>query len=157
MESFQEQVQLLLKSQYLHLEDYINSQTRLRNILRQQTPSDAISSPLLANHEGRQQQVAVLAVYDTTEQVRKDLQQLSEFVNRLSKNENNNDNERLRMALQIHLECSQRVVTTCYNCGNQWHTLGIHVSYDQNNATEIQLTALATLKASITQLREHLD
>jgi phage baseplate assembly protein gpV len=137
-ESDQDDLRLLLKTQYGHVEVYCNAQTLLQNEL---VDSRNGRSQILYQHALQQ---ATLDLSNSISEVQQDLRMLAAC--KLS------DRNQQR-ALDAHVQRSNRVLETIYHNGGRFHSNGIPASKDSH---ETKTVALATLRASIAQLEKAL-
>jgi hypothetical protein len=144
-ESDKDSLQSVLKAQYSHVEEYCNAQTRLQNELVH-----------VDSHDGRprglHQRALQQATLDYANSITKVQNNLGTLTTLLSTHKLEDRNQKL--ALEAHVQRSNRVLETMYNNGGRFHSIGIPASKDSH---EIKTVALATLRASIAQVQKALS
>lgn len=140
-ESDKDSLQSVLKAQYSHVEEYCNAQTRLQN----QFIDIRDGRPKVLHQYDLQQ--ANLDLSNSISKVQTDLGTLSSTLKLL-------EDRNQQIALQAHVQRSNRVLETIYNNGGRLHSIGIPASKDNH---EIKTVALATLRASIAQVEKALS
>ena len=137
--SEKDNLRLLLKAQYGHVEAYCNAQTMLQNEL---VDSRHGRSHLLHQHSLQQ---ATLCLSNCISDVQEDLRTMVACT--LS-------DRNQQKALDAHVQRFIRVLETIYHNGGRFHSNGIPASSDNHDTKTV---ALATLRASIAQLETALD
>lgn len=147
-ESDNDHLQVLLKAQYEHVEAYCNAQTMLQNELVDiaSRDGDGVRSCSQIRYQHAVQQ-ATLEFVNSISKVQEDLRML------LAACQQRSDRNEQREALDAHVQRSIRVLDTIYHNGGTFHSNGIPASNDNH---ETKIVALATLRASIAQLKKAL-
>lgn len=133
-----ENLRLILKEQSASCEAYCNAQTLLQNAL-------------LDGRDGGSYEVHQQTLQQTTMDLSNSIEKVQDVLQRLSSFRLADRNK--QKALDTHVERSKRVLTTIYNSGGKFHSLGIPATKDD---AEAKTVALATLRASIAQVEKAL-